>query len=253
MAFARKVLPQRKEWPQARRGGWLAKSFHLPFENFFGDFVQAEHELGGLLARGVRREGEDTAGVPAGDERRREPAAVADLLAPLAEDGKMFSGIGRRVLFQSPRAGFIELKLHGKSAWSFQQRRGDDVRLGQNRFGGDGHLHRFHPQHGNGLAARADVGRAFDVQAQNGRLLAVFFPHGAAGSQRQDRRHQQKSVEPTRIKIHSADTKSQPANKVKTHMGKQSNKTEHKKRRKAYIKRQKAVIKTKKAAVKKKA
>ena len=34
-------------------------------------------------------------------------------------------------------------------------------------------------------------------------------------------------------------------------MGKQSNKTEHKKRRKAYIKRQKAVIKTKKVAKKK--
>ena len=34
-------------------------------------------------------------------------------------------------------------------------------------------------------------------------------------------------------------------------MGKQHNKDEHKKRRKAYIKRKKAVIKTKKAAAKK--
>lgn len=47
-------------------------------------------------------------------------------------------------------------------------------------------------------------------------------------------------------------TKSQPAKKVKKHMGQQHNKSEHKKRRKAYIKRQKAVVKTKKAAKKKK-
>jgi hypothetical protein len=45
-------------------------------------------------------------------------------------------------------------------------------------------------------------------------------------------------------------TKSQLAKKVKTVMGRQYNKVEHKKRRKAYIKRKKAVIKTKVAAAK---
>jgi hypothetical protein len=47
------------------------------------------------------------------------------------------------------------------------------------------------------------------------------------------------------------NTKSHYAKKVKTLMGKQHNKDEHKKRRKAYIKRKKAAIKAKKAAPKK--
>jgi len=48
-----------------------------------------------------------------------------------------------------------------------------------------------------------------------------------------------------------ATTKSQSKIKSKDDMGQQLNKTEHKKRRKAYIKRKKAVIKTKIAAKKK--
>jgi hypothetical protein len=48
-----------------------------------------------------------------------------------------------------------------------------------------------------------------------------------------------------------AHTKSQPTKKSKDDMGQQSNKTQHKKRRKAYIKRKKAVIKAKVATKKK--
>jgi hypothetical protein len=48
-----------------------------------------------------------------------------------------------------------------------------------------------------------------------------------------------------------AHTKSQPTTKSKDDMGQQLNKTQHKKRRKAYIKRKKAVIKAKVAAKKK--
>jgi len=48
-----------------------------------------------------------------------------------------------------------------------------------------------------------------------------------------------------------ATTKSQPTIKSKDDMGQQLNKTEHKKRRKAYIKRKKATIKAKIAAKKK--
>ena len=47
------------------------------------------------------------------------------------------------------------------------------------------------------------------------------------------------------------NTKSQPTNKSKDDMGQQYNKTEHKKRRKAYIKRKKATIKAKVASKKK--
>jgi hypothetical protein len=43
-------------------------------------------------------------------------------------------------------------------------------------------------------------------------------------------------------------TKPQRANKVKTLMGKQSNKVENRRRRKSYIKRKKLAVKTKKAA-----
>jgi hypothetical protein len=43
-------------------------------------------------------------------------------------------------------------------------------------------------------------------------------------------------------------TKPQPANKVKTLMGRQSNKVENRKRRKSYLKRKKTAAKMKKAA-----
>ena len=73
----------------------------------------------------------------------------------------------------------------------------------------------------------------------------------AAARQQQERRRHEIKIESSPARIHSAQTKSHIANKVKKHMGRQYNKTEHKQRRKAYIKRKKAVIKAKVAAAKK--
>ena len=82
--------------------------------------------------------------------------------------------------------------------------------------------------------------------------LLLAFARFTAAQSRQYRRQRQISVESSRVNFHSASTKPQHANNVKTLMGKQHNKDEHKKRRKAYIKRKKAIVKTKKAAKSKK-
>ncbi len=82
--------------------------------------------------------------------------------------------------------------------------------------------------------------------------VLFVFAGLAAAERRQHRRQRQISVESSRVNFHSASTKPQHTDKVKTLMGKQHNKDEHKKRRKAYIKRKKAVVRTKKAAKAKK-
>jgi hypothetical protein len=82
-------------------------------------------------------------------------------------------------------------------------------------------------------------------------MFLLFGRRASVKSQRKHQQQQQIKIESARVKIHSSHTKSQPAKNVKTLMGKQHNKDEHKKRRKAYIKRKKASVKTKKNAAKK--
>jgi hypothetical protein len=73
----------------------------------------------------------------------------------------------------------------------------------------------------------------------------------AAGRQQQGGNGQQIKIENPRVKIHSGRHKNVTDQQSKDDMGQQYNKTEHKKRRKAYIKRKKAVIKAKVATKKK--
>ena len=115
----------------------------------------------------------------------------------------------------------------------------------------DGYGNRIGTQHGDGVSRAFGSWICLKVDAQCTDFL-LFFVSVAAAEQGEHHRHRQISVESSRANFHSDKTKPQPANKVKTLMGKQHNKDEHKKRRKAYIKRKKAVVKTKKAAKAKK-
>jgi hypothetical protein len=84
------------------------------------------------------------------------------------------------------------------------------------------------------------------MNAQGADLFRGVFAGLAAAKERQHHCQRQISVESWRANFHSASTKPQYTSKVKTLMGKQHNKDEHKKRRKAYLKRKKTAVKAKK-------
>jgi hypothetical protein len=89
------------------------------------------------------------------------------------------------------------------------------------------------------------------MDAEGAHLLVLRrgFMGGLAGRQKGQRRKQRQiDVESQRINFHSGTTKSHHAKKVKTLMGRQSNKTIKKKRRLTYIKRKKTTVKAKRAA-----
>jgi hypothetical protein len=84
------------------------------------------------------------------------------------------------------------------------------------------------------------------MDAQNADFLLLFVGLTTAKEREHCCQHQI-SIESSRANFHSGSTKPQHAINVKTLMGKQHNKDEHKRRRKAYIKRKKTAVKAKKA------
>ena len=114
------------------------------------------------------------------DERRRQPAAIGQFVAPLAEDGEMLAGIGGGVLFQNPGAGFIKMNFDGEPARRVNDFCRNDVGLGQNGFLRDGDEDGIGTQHGDGLA-RAQVSGLASIWTRK----APTGPRGLSVSQPQ--------------------------------------------------------------------
>jgi hypothetical protein len=89
------------------------------------------------------------------------------------------------------------------------------------------------------------------VDAEHGDVPVLLAEGFAAARRRQQDGHaEQIKIETARVKIHSGQNRNSEDNK-KNPMGKQYNKAEHKKRRKAYQKRKKIAVKAKIGAKKK--
>src|ERR1035437_2421076 len=87
----------------------MKELFVDPCMSFLGCVVQAERDLFGLLAGGVRREYEDAIGDALGDYRSSQPAIVLQVLAELAEHGDPFPTIRGGGLFEQRRARMVVL------------------------------------------------------------------------------------------------------------------------------------------------
>jgi hypothetical protein len=159
----------------------------------------------------------------------------------------MTARIGGGVLFKHQGGAFVKLDFNGEPAGRVNDSGHDDTGFRQNRIMPDGHGNGIGAQHRNGVGGADVVGIGLKMDTQSADFFRLFVSLTAA-KERQNSCQRQISVESSRANFHSSSTKPQLANKVKTLMGKQHNKDEHKKRRKAYIKRKKAAVKTKKSA-----
>ena len=87
---------------------------------FLGHVIQAEDDLRGLLARGIRGEEEDAIGDAPRDQGGGEPTVLVNLrilgTGELGEDGQVFAVVGDGALFEQPGALAVQADADGKTA-----------------------------------------------------------------------------------------------------------------------------------------